>query len=206
MAGRVRDAEGHGGGGNYGLRRDAASPKHRKLIRVDIDRIAVVRPREVGNADLFRQADVYRRTMHRGETPRDQCCPDRLRRAQRAHGYDHRAMKRPGGLGWNVGAIHRHVAPLFDMTQPNAVSDEGFLERERAAEQESHQISAPMAKNIGRFGDEFSIPPYAITGKVGADIEILPQARNVRLTRFGNGKQRAGLRVLLAKAQKIESP
>src|SRR6476660_7855732 len=62
---RVRDRERRLDVRDDRLGRDSAGPEYRKLVGSDFDRIAVIRPVEILDADELRQADVDRRTMHR---------------------------------------------------------------------------------------------------------------------------------------------
>src|SRR3954470_3179418 len=60
-----------------------------------------------------------------------------------------------------------------------------------------------MPADIGRLVDQFALSEHAVTRQVGADIEVVGEARQPEIARRGGRKQRAGFRVELAEAQEV---
>ena len=83
----------------------------------------------------------------------------------------------------NRGAVHRHIAAARDVTQLDPVGHQRFLERERAADDEAHQIVPPVFADVLRLGDQLAVTPDPVARQVGADVEILAEPRHTRITR-----------------------
>src|SRR6185295_8950301 len=56
--------------------------------------------------------------------------------------------KRPAGHGVDAGAVHRHVASLLDVAQPQPGLHQRLLEGERAAQDEGDQVVAPELEQV----------------------------------------------------------
>ena len=91
------------------------------------------------------------------------------------------------------------------MAQLDPVLDQRLLERKRAAERKADQIVAPDMRDLGRLFDQFAAAPDAVARQIGADVEILAQARQARVAGLGNREHRTGFRVRLGKAQEVVS-
>jgi Bacterial regulatory helix-turn-helix protein, lysR family len=154
---------------NDRLRCHAARPKYRDFVGPNGHRIAVVRPRDVADADLSGIAKVHRRAVHCGKTSGDLDCADRVCRVEWSHRHDEWTGEQPGRRARHIGAIHRHVATLLDVTNREAVGHQGMLERKRTANHEGDEVVAPMRHDVGRLFDEFAVAPDAVTRQVGAN-------------------------------------
>ena len=67
-----------------------------------------------------------------------------------------------------IGTLSRRV----DVAQRHARLQQRFLERERAAEHEAHEIVAPQRLTSHRLVDQIAVAPDAIARHVGADVEV----------------------------------
>ena len=202
-AGRVGDAELGARLRDRGLRRDAAGPEHRQLVAHHINRVAVVGQRQVLDADQRRVAQVHRRAVHVGESRRDLDRANRRRCAQRPHRDHHRPVERPGGDGRDARAVHRDVAVLVDVAHREARVEQRLLERERAADDEGHEVVAPLRRDVGRLVDELAPPPDAVARHIAADVDVGAKRGEHRVAGLGHREQRARLGVALAVAQKV---
>ena len=104
-------------------------------------------------------------------------CADEMRIAHtvfwdRTHRDDHLSAKRPRGLQGDVGAEHRHIAPLFQVAHRDARADQGVLKGKRTAQGNGHQIIAPEIANVRHFVGHHPIAEHAIFGYVGANIDV----------------------------------
>ncbi|MNL35231.1 hypothetical protein D3C87_1572470 [compost metagenome] len=89
------------------------------------------------------------------------------------------------------------------MAHRQAVIQHGFLEGERASDQERHQIVAPDVADIGGLGHQFAILPYAVARDIAADIDVLAQFGQRGIARLGHGQQGTRFWVALAEMQEI---
>ena len=94
-----------------------------------------------------------------------------------------RAVERTRGRRRDRGAVHRHGGIAGDVAQLDSVLEQRLLERERASQHERDQIVAPMPANIGRLVDQLALPEHAVTRQVGADVEVVGEARQPEVAR-----------------------
>ena len=128
------------------LRRHAARPEHRHLARVGS------RPRRRSRAGRCRAMPMAAgspKWTGAPWAPREAraiavTALDRLRRRHRPHRHDHRPAEGARRPARDVRAVHRHVAARARCAAAGTPGlEQRALERERAAEQERHQVVAP---------------------------------------------------------------
>jgi hypothetical protein len=112
-------------------------------------------------------------------------------------------MERSGRNCLDIGPVHRHIFALLDVTQGNTGVDQRLLERKGTTDDESHQIVTPQGTDVSDLLDQFALAPDPVARDIGADVEIVAQAGQPGIARLGNGEQRAGLGIALAKAQEV---
>ena len=99
----------------------------------DVDRIAEVRPAEVGDAERLGRADMHRRAVHRRIAAGDRHRLGHPLGRDRAHRHHQRAGEPPGRAAGPVGAVHRHVAALRDVADLDARLHQRRLEGEASS-------------------------------------------------------------------------
>ncbi len=108
-----------------------------------------------------------------------------------------------GALRLHIGAIHWNVGAQFDVAQRDAGLRERLLERERAADDEAHEIIAPDGFQVARLVNQHAVAPDAIARNVGADVEIRAEQRDRGASRLRDAEQRTRLRIGLAETQEV---
>jgi hypothetical protein len=199
----VRDAQRQAAALRDPLRRDAAAPEHRHLVIEDLDRVAVVGPREVGDPQRVRIAHVHRRAVRLREAAADLDHLGDVAAPDRAHAHHHLAAEPARRRAGDVGAVHRHVALLHDVAQRDAGLLQRRFEREAAADQETHEVGLPQRGDLRALLDELAVAVDAVAGDVGSDVR---PGRAQHLPRAGRHHldQRARLGVALAEQQEVE--
>ena len=199
----MRDAELGAHRRHHRLRRHAAGPEDRHLARPDLDRIAVIGAADIRDADQRWVADVHGRAMHRREPRRDLNGADGVGGFQGPHRHHQRTAEYACGLRRDVGAVHGHIAALFDVAHGQAVVQHRLLERKRAADEKRHEIVAPQVAHVRRLGHQLAVFPDPVSRNVGADVDVRAQLRQRRVAGLGHGQQGARLGVALAKMQEV---
>src|SRR5699024_9427345 len=100
---------------------DTAGPKDRDIAFGNLYCLAEIRRGQVSNADVLWVTHVHRCAMHRGVARGNAHGIRDLVRGQRTHGDHHRPGKYSGGCAWDRSLIHRHIASLLDVLEPDAV-------------------------------------------------------------------------------------
>ena len=111
----------------------------------------------------------------------------------------------PAGVGGDRRDVHRHVRALLDVPHGKAGLDQRRLEGEAAADQERHEVVAPLgarcrsarrpARRAGRRGTSAASVRRSAPGR---------HADRLGRPRLDHLEQRAGLRVALAEEQEVE--
>ena len=96
------------------------------------------------------------------------------------------------GIGYdvrgNIGAVHGHILTLLHMAQRQSRLHQSLLKRERAAQNEGHQIAAPKHGNIGRLTHHIAMVIYAIPWQVDANINVVTQAGQKWIAGLGHSQ------------------
>ena len=90
------------------------------------------------------------------------------------------------------------------MPHRQALGEQRALERERAADQERHEVVAPVLAQVGRLVDKLAVAPDAVAGQIGAQVGARRDLRRLGRAGVGDVEQRAGLRVGAAEEQEVE--
>lgn len=192
--------------GEHRLGRDPAGPEQRDLVRREGHRVAVVGPRQVADADQRRIAQVQRCAMGHREAAGDLDRPDRLGGLQRPHRY-HRgpgqATARPGSDG---AAVHRHVAPCFEVAQADAGVEQRLFEGERAADGEGDEIRFPEGADVAHLDGLLTASMHPVARQVAAHVDIRAEPGEVRRAGFADVEQRAGPGVQGTEAKELVGP
>ena len=87
---------------------------------------------------------------------------------------------------------------LLDVADRQAVRQQRFLERKRAAEHEGDEVVAPMRHDVGRLVDHLAVAPDAVARQVGADVEVEAERGNAGIADIGHADDRARFGIELA--------
>ena len=188
------------------LRRHAARPEHRHLALADGHRIAVVRMREVMNADRLRAADLNRHAVYTRHLRGDGDGGGHQRVRNRPHAHHHVAREHARGRAGDAGVVHGDVYALFDLTHGHARLQQRRLKREAASDEEAHQLAARLVEesgDVGIFAGEHAVLVDAVFRDVARDVAARAELREGAAARVGDLQQRAGLRVALAEQQEV---
>ena len=157
VAGRVEDGQRRLGLDDDRLRRHPACPEHGHLAFRDANRIAEVRRAQIGDAQRCRDPRCApARRASTGTEPRSRP-RERRHPARTVSSTRPAAPERAGADAAAIGHVHRNVDALPLMRQRKPGGGKRPFERERAAEQETHQIVAPVAGHICRLVDELAV-------------------------------------------------
>ena len=159
----------------------------------------------VGDTDGRRIADMDRRSVGQRKALADARRGLGLRWRQRPHRHDHRPREDARRTASDVGAVHRHVAALLDVPHRDAGLHQRVLEGERTAQQETDEIVAPPAEQVGRLLDQFAVAIDAVARHIGAKVGAGGGVARFGTAGIGDVEQRTRLRIALAEQQKIES-
>ena len=128
-------------------------PRTQATRRAELDGVAIVGSREVGNADARRVAKVHRRAMRR-ESARVTCT------ARIASWAENGRMlttigpwKRPAASVCRFVWYMATFLPCCTWQRQAGVHQQRLLERERAANDEGHQVIAPEVPDVGGLAD-----------------------------------------------------
>ena len=188
---------------DHRLRGDAARPEDRHFTRFHLHRVAEVRPRQVGNAERRRIAQMDRGPVGAGNG-RDAHGDEGLGRSQRPHRNDQRSLKWPGRPARAIGAVHGHVAAGLDMSNRNAGLQQGVFEGKRAAEEKCHVIIAPPVVEVSWFVHQLATAINTVARQIGAEVRGRGRQPGDWATRFGHIEHRARFGIPLAEEQEIE--
>ena len=150
-------------------------------------------------------ADVHRPAVHQRKASRDLDGAIDVFRRERSHRHDQGPLERACADTATVRDVHRNVDTLQLMGQRQPGGGERPFKGERASEQESHQIVAPVLGHVGRLVDERAV--LGARGSAEGRYEDRRRREGNRMRRPGVGdlEKRARLRVAYAEAQEIES-
>ena len=90
----------------------------------------------------------------------------------RAHRYHLRSREHASRHGGGAGAIHRHVAPLFNVFQLDSVFYQRSFKGKRAANQKGHHVLAPVPGRIRYRVHELAVFEDAVARNIGANIAL----------------------------------
>ncbi len=189
---------------HHHLRRDPAGPEDRHFAFLDDRRIAVFGFHDVRDADGRGIAEMHRRAVGQREAAGHFDGADRIGRLEGTHRAYHSALERTGFRGRDIGLVGRHRTAELEMPERQAGRDQGLLEGIGAAEHESHEVVAPIFRDVRDGLDELAVLEDAVFRDVAAQVEIVRQRRQAGGARLRDRDQRAGLRIALAERGEVE--
>src|SRR3712207_1662960 len=127
-----------------------------------------------------------------------------LARPVGSHADDHRTGERPQGDAISVRHVHRDVPALVEVREAQSRGEQRPLEGEAAADQERHQVVAPVRPYVRGLVYEIAALVDPVPRNVSPQVSLGRHHPRHRRTRVRDLQDGAGSRVTDAELQEVE--
>ena len=101
--------------------------------------------------------------------------------------------------------VHATLVRYIDTLRPWASLEELAFERERAPDDERHQVIAPIRRHVRNLVDQLAVLVDAVAWEVGGDVAVSGADGGFARAGLGHFQKRAGLGVALGEQQEVIS-
>ena len=167
------------------------------------DGVSVGWSTKIGNAYLFRAADMKRRAVCMRIASRQLANQLDLSIGDRAHRHHGGSVETTGRTTSNIGHEHRDGSIALHVAHADARLDQGVVEGMAATHQESDEVVPPEVADFLALLDQFAVAVDPVAADVGSKVGAWRRARGLRIAGWRDLDEGAGFGIARAESGEL---